>query len=128
MAAERNVKAKTVRAYAKRLSEHSLDRSLLAVRVDLETKWKLVTKFGNPGEPPSMALKRGIDELVKDVILTKEGLDALRAEREENYRKRMAVRAAAAARNKTVMGIVIFATFPIAWCLELCYNMKHKQP
>lgn len=103
MAAERNVKAKTVRAYAKRLSEHSLDRSLLAVRVDLETKWKLVTKFGNPGEPPSMALKRGIDELVKDVILTKEGLDALRSEREENYRKRMAVRAAAAARNKTVM-------------------------
>lgn len=73
--------------------EVAIDKTHTGVTLKLETKVKLLKKWGKPKEPLSNVISRVLDDAVKGVALTKDEWKLVEDMQAENLRKRMEKRA-----------------------------------
>lgn len=83
----------------KHTQELALDKCTIAIHPKLELKYKILAKTGRKLSP-AKAIEAICEEVVKDVKLTKQDIDAIQAEMKANYERRMANRIKVAAHNR----------------------------
>jgi len=79
--------------------EYGVDLWRGTVLIPITVREKVQKRYGKPGEPATIAIRRLCEEATKGVRLTKGELESCVAEEQSNYRKRMQ-RRAEKARNK----------------------------
>ena len=74
---------------ARHTSELALDKCSVTLRPTLDAKYKIIQKYGRPGEGLREALLRAIEAITSGVKLTAASLAEVEREMQANYEKRM---------------------------------------
>jgi len=74
---------------SKNLTEGSLEKALVAIRIDVSLKRKVMKKYGGNGKSVSEAFRAMIEDAVSDVQMGRKDMVAVEEEVKSNYCKRM---------------------------------------
>jgi len=74
------------------MTEGAIEKCQVAIRMDLELKYRVLRRYGRRGAPLSEAVVGLLMEATEGTKLTKGDLDKVNAEMKANYEKRMAAR------------------------------------